>query len=245
MKKVLVSICVIAMVAFSVPAFADILNGGFETGNFSGWTTVGQTSIVPATADPRTNNTLITPIGTYAAKVGDQTAFAYSGVQTSSISQTWTVGSGYDTLYFAWSAVGLVPTNGGHDLDETPWFRIRLYDNTKVTYLYDVAFYTGNPGSIQPGWYQGPTGSTALGQNSPGIWYYRPWTEFSLDLANYIGDNFTITLETKDCDLSGHAMYAYLDGFGYTKPPITSPEPTTMLLLGLGLVGLAGLRKRS
>ena len=41
----------------------------------------------------------------------------------------------------------------------------------------------------------------------------------------------------------GQTNYAFLYG-EITSVPITTPEPLTLLLLGLGLVGLAGFRKR-
>ena len=38
---------------------------------------------------------------------------------------------------------------------------------------------------------------------------YKPWTEFSLNLRDYIGETLTIRLITTDCSQSGHTGYAY------------------------------------
>jgi hypothetical protein len=39
--------------------------------------------------------------------------------------------------------------------------------------------------------------------------------------------------------------YIFVDNFRYAPASVGVPEPATMLLLGLGLIGLAGFRKRS
>jgi hypothetical protein len=39
-------------------------------------------------------------------------------------------------------------------------------------------------------------------------------------------------------------MYSVSEIQAYGELPVTTPEPTTMLLLGLGLMGLAGVRRK-
>ena len=248
MNKWLVEIALTLCLFFiAVPAGADIVNGGFEAGSLAGWVTTGQTSLTNAGFDPRTNNVLsLVGVDSHSAKVGDQTAFGYTGSQYSSLSQVWEKGATFDHLYFAWAAVGLVPTNNyPHSTAQTPWFQIKVEDITTSDILFSQEYFTGNIGSITPGWLPGAQHTSSLGTDDPGIWYYRPWTTFDLNLDTIAdGDTLKVTLTTRDCTPTGHASYAYLDGFGTTPPIIGTPEPGSILLLMSGLIGLAMLRKK-
>jgi hypothetical protein len=245
--KLIFAACVIAV---SSPAFADIINGGFEEGTFNGWTTAGKTSITSASEDPRANGAL-SAVGnrSHSAMVGDPYApFADGYWRNSSVTQTWAKSSAFSHLYFNWAAVALVPVEGpgGHDLDETPWFQIQVRDTTTNATLFSQEYYSGSVGGgITPGWLAGSTDVNGYNTGDPGIWYYRPWNTFDLDLAGIAdGDLLQVTLTTRDCTLGGHSSYAYLDGFASVPNPIPTPEPTAMFLLGLGLVGMAGLRRK-
>ena len=57
MKKILVFMCVLAMMAFAVPAFAELFtNGGFETGDYTGWTVTYGRLDTPGSATPASPN---------------------------------------------------------------------------------------------------------------------------------------------------------------------------------------------
>lgn len=82
-----------------------------------------------------------------------------------------------------------------------------------------------------------------------GNWYSAGWVLETIDLAalNAMGKNLTLTLLASDCPYGGHAGYVYLDGFAPTivnPGPNPTPEPATLAMLGLGLLGLGAARMR-
>lgn len=244
--KILIAVCIIAA---GTPAFAEIINGGFESNNLDGWTTSGTAALTSVGFDPRTLGALpLVGAGTHSVKVGDEDAWNYLSPDVSSITQTWMVGASFTELYVAWAAVGLAPDAGTNHLqDETPWFQIKVTDVTAGgAALLAEEDYTGILGSINPGWLAGASqnGSGSLGHASDGVWYYRPWETFQLDVTGLVGHDLSVTLTTGDCRFGGHTSYAYLDVFDNAASVASVPEPGTLLLLGYALAGMYGIRRR-
>jgi hypothetical protein len=251
MKKALLLTLMALFIATA--ASADFTNGGFEDGTFTGWTkgggtwtadtagTVinyyptgdpGKSAIVTNGLDYYSNNNLSTvpnaSYGTYSARVNNYDPnYHYS---TLSQTNTWTSSH----MYFAWAAVLEEPSNK-HPESAAPKFSIKLYDNDTSTTLYEVSFDVYNGGSVTT-WLKGRV-------VSGNQWYYSPWQIVDLDTSGVSGDSLTLTVAAYDCGWGGHGGYAYVDGFSYIAPPPV-PVPSTILLLGSGLLGLIGIRRR-
>ncbi len=244
-------LCAILTLALASAASAGFINGGFETGNFSGWAqgagywygdmsqldptnylsggqyyniSANASAVVGPGMDPNTDNNLsMVYSDNYAARVND----AYNNYSVSVISQT--VQNYTDaSIYFAWAAV-LQESHGATDSDN---FGLKLTDDTKGTTLYAATYNSAN---TPPG----------LFTRSSSGWYYTPWQVQQLDVSQLSGDTFTLTLLASDCPYGGHAGYVYLDGFGAVIPPAGGvPEPGTWLLSGCGFLGVALYRFR-
>jgi hypothetical protein len=247
MKRVVV--LTVVCVLFALSAAADnFTNGGFEDGNLNGWTqgggywdghwplypseylpggaynsNSGNNYVVTAGTDPISGLNMVYS-GNYAVKVND----AYNDYSVSVISQT--VSNYTDShIFFAWQAV----LEGSHGETDSDNFTLQLIDVTKGLTLYDVSYSSAS------------AAGSALFQNSATAygWYYTPWQIADLDVSQYSGDTFTLSLLASDCPYGGHAGYVYLDGFGGAPPVQSTPEPASMLLAGSGL-GLLAMRFR-
>lgn len=229
----------LASTLFSTSAWAGFINGGFEDGNLNGWTLGGSTAdsgIVSAGTDSNALNLLgRTSNGNYAVRVGNQGG----GAHTASISQT--VANWQDVkVWFAWAALLQEPTNNvAHSASQMPDYSVSLLDLTTGTSLYNQAFNVTN---LPPtGWNTGAINNVA---GSLGLWHYSDWYAVDLDTSGVIGHDLRLTITASDCSLGGHGGYVYLDQVGSEQPVIPAvPEPSTVILLGVGVAGLAMWRK--
>jgi hypothetical protein len=254
MRKFLAVLTIVLFVAMAgVVQATDFVNGGFESGNLTGWTGGGGNwsaygDVSPKIYVPYTglalptasqyvggtpNNTVVgvgtDPItgqntvynGQYSVRVND----SYNNYSVSTISQS-VKGYSSNQIYFEWNAV----LQSSHGLSDSDYFALTLTDDTTKTVLYNTSFSSASAPGIFTYY--------------PSDWYGSGWQVEDLNVT--AGHDFTLSLLASDCPYGGHAGYVYLDGFGAVVVPPTNnvPEPATMLLLGLGLVGLAGVRRK-
>lgn len=255
MKKTNTEIALAISLMVSGPVFANtFVNGGFENGDLSGWTGGGGSwhgsPIAPVPAGTYNggipNNAVMTVGGTdpytglstvyggnYSARLNDN----INNYSVSTLRQTVT---GYtdSAIYFAWNAV----LEGSHGLTDSDYFSLQLTDDTKGTTLVNRGYSSAGPIGA---------GTTGVTWTNYGGVFSAGWVTENIDLTtagaggtSIVGDTFTLTMLASDCPYGGHWGYAYLDGFG-SAPPTQGkvPEPATLNLLGLGLLGLGAMRR--
>ncbi len=250
----------LGMLMLASPAFAIFTNGGFETGDFTGWTkTIGTnpgltgappftganivigpggsdtSAVVGAGVDPRAPQLVLPRVGAFTARVNDFN----SGAILNSIKQSAPITAadidpmdGMAHVRFSYAAVLEDP---GHSPEQQPYFYVVLRDLTKGTVLFEDFTYSGQPGK---------TFVTTVVLGSP----WRSTNFANVDIivpsAN-MGDTLEIEAIGTDCSLGGHGGYVYLDGFGSAvvgpgggPPPPQLPIPT---LSEWGVITLAAL----
>jgi len=249
------------------PAYAIFQNGGFETGNFTGWTQAAginqglsgtapftsadlnigaggtfRSTVVGATPDARAPQLVFPRVGSFTALLNHPTA---AGGILNSISQQDAITNAdrdaNDNLLHVRFSYAAVLLDSGHSDNQRPFFFVRVRNITKSTTLYEDFTYEQQPGKT---FIAGTSG-------------YR-YTQFqNIDVVvpdADLGDTLEIEALASDCSPTAHPGYVYLDGFGSavvgpggpTGPvdvPTLSEWGLILLALGIGAITLYTQRR--
>ncbi len=116
----------------------------------------------------------------------------------------------YDfNVMYDFAAVLVEPTNGPHEFNEKPRFKLIVYNpDTHDTISCASADYVAdNSVTSANGFLPSTTSPTGAG----GIAWYRPWSTVFINLTRYRNQTLKLKFVTEDCTRGGHWGYAYLD----------------------------------
>lgn len=252
----------------SVPASAIFQNGGFENGNFSGWTQGAGINNGLTGAQPFTGASLsLSTGGTFRGAivtagpdlVGAPIALPRTGANTARVNNRATGGVANfisqadivtnadrdltDNRLHVRFSYAVVLQDPGHSPAGQPFFFIRVRNVTKNTILFEDFSFAGQTGT------QFQVVPTNTG------FKYLDWKNGDVLVPDAdLGDSIEVYLLASDCEPTAHSGYAYLDGFGSAVvgpgvgpvvigPTVSVPTLTEWSLIGLGvlLMGAAGL----
>ena len=208
MKKLLsVFAAIVLVLGMAAAAKATLVNGGFETGDFTGWTKYvpygGSAQVVTSHNGDKGKH--YTPVeGNYFALLKTDGPGSYT-----TISQTIHLEAG-------WWVEGYAAFDARDWWNDKAW--VKIYDST-------------NGDLIATLWY---SDVNQVGDFGDGPWTYWSWT------ANESGD-YILKFGVANAGDYSYDSYALFDATASATP---IPEPTTLLLLGSGLIGLAGIGRR-
>ena len=213
-------------------------NIDFESGNLNGWTTStgynplyiasgccqnaggAQSVTTGAGLDACGGFPIVAAGGNFSVRLGNN---GIGGI-ADRLEQTFSVTSANANFTYRYAVVFQDP---GHAIADQPKFEIEMLDSNDLQIPCTYC-------------------NVAAGQNIPGFVnstncanvVYKPWTNVSVDLTNYIGQDVTIRFTTQDCSLGGHYAYAYIDGscsnFNITQNSILCQGSTTQLIPPVG-----------
>lgn len=193
--KSLMVVAVLVVLAFGAPAaFAGtnlVNNGGFETGDFTGWTTGGNFEFTQVVSGP---------------------FYVYPGAQE---------GTFYATL-------GPTSADGG---DGTLSQTLSTVNGAQYTFSFWLAAVGDSPSDFSASW-DGTTLYSATDPDTGGA-----WTQFSFNVTGTGSDTLSFSFDDDPA-------YIALDNVSVMQNTGTTPEPSSIMLLGSGVIALGGAIRR-
>jgi hypothetical protein len=234
-KCAVISASSAAAIGLAAPALANnlLVNGGFETGDFTGWsassqTPAGQFFVVPNNGDTGPRSGLpyaFNPAGGNFFALSDQGNPSSTALtQSFTLSSTATVQVSFDFFANNWDGG---PYNNGRDVNTTP------NQNAEVDILTGAADPFTNSGSDIVATLWGPGGDPIpIFSANP-----NPWVTYTSALSLAAG---TYQIRFAETDNQGN----FNIGVDNVSISTAIPEPSTWALLALGFAGLgcAGYR---
>jgi hypothetical protein len=225
MRKLLtpLALALVTVLAITSPAVAGVVNGGFETGDFTGWGTIGATAVVGTgcstifpnhCASPTQGNYMAlleagyVDMGTLSAILGtDLTAVYPGGTYGSAIWQDVHLHAG-NVFSFDWNFLG----NDYNPFDDTGAFTAYVFTTTA-----NGSFYL----------------SSVLAVGDYGTSGWQHWSGVATTNSTYrVG---FVVFNDLDNVLNSQLLVDNVQA---------TPEPGTLVLLGSGILGLGGLVRR-
>lgn len=134
---------------------------------------------------------------------------------TERMEYSYVVTEGSSILRYDFAAVLNVPDNSQHSGNQLPYFGIKVEvsdDATGDTYVVPCGSYETNANeSTSSLLHNKPIYQcrSSIGGASAGNYVYRPWTNGTIDLRDFIGKKVTITITTHDCIVACDCVYSY------------------------------------
>jgi hypothetical protein len=203
-------------------SYNNVLNIGFEQGNFSGWNlrgginlggvnndsiAFGQAApiavILNGGSDPVTGYTLISPLGgNYITKLNDSIPSGGVCILETKFRVT-------NQTRFLKAAFALVFQYTGHKCMDDPYFKVDIANCNSTSGMSE--YFT----LIQ----EGSCVGDPLMEDSLNYTFAKcNWRVHCFDFSNYMNSTITLKITMADCDLFGHYGYGYFDAMFEPNP---------------------------